>query len=138
MVILSRYPEVLELAAEQRAPQHLVHYLRELAAEFHSYYNAQRMLVDDVRAARRARDIGPRGATGHRATGSSCSACRRPRHVSARGAPTPQITTPRPDAAGLGLDAVRARDRARDRRRRLSPPEPVPAPAPEQRSGATA
>jgi arginyl-tRNA synthetase len=44
---LSRYPEVMELAAVNRAPQHIVHYLREVAADFHSYYNAQRMLVDD-------------------------------------------------------------------------------------------
>jgi arginyl-tRNA synthetase len=45
---LSRYPEVLTLAAENRAPQHVVHYLRELAAGFHAWYNAERVLVDDV------------------------------------------------------------------------------------------
>lgn len=44
---LSRYPEMVELAAGQRAPQHLVHYLRELAHEFHTYYNAHRFIVDD-------------------------------------------------------------------------------------------
>ena len=47
MTALSRYPEVLELAANNRAPQHLVHYLRELANEFHSYYNAHAFIVDD-------------------------------------------------------------------------------------------
>jgi len=54
MVTLSRYPEVVELAAESRAPQHIVHFLRELAGQFHSYYNAHRVLVEDqrLRAAR--------------------------------------------------------------------------------------
>ncbi len=49
MTALSRYPEVLELAALNRAPQHLVHYLREVAAEFHAYYNGHRVLVDEER-----------------------------------------------------------------------------------------
>jgi arginyl-tRNA synthetase len=44
---LTRYPEIIELAARQRAPQHVVHYLRELAHEFHTYYNAHRFIVDD-------------------------------------------------------------------------------------------
>lgn len=44
---LSRYPEMLMLAADNRAPQHLVHYLRELANDFHTYYNAHQFLVDD-------------------------------------------------------------------------------------------
>ena len=45
-----------ELAAANRAPQTLVHYLRELAQEFHTYYNAHTILVDerDLRAARLA------------------------------------------------------------------------------------
>jgi arginyl-tRNA synthetase len=47
MTSLSRYPEVIELAANNRAPQHLVHYLRELANDFHSYYNAHQFIVDD-------------------------------------------------------------------------------------------
>jgi arginyl-tRNA synthetase len=46
---LSRYPEALELAATNRAPQHVAHYLRDLAADFHAYYNAHRVLVDDER-----------------------------------------------------------------------------------------
>ncbi len=45
---LSRYPEVIELAAHNRAPQHLVHYLRELANDFHAYYNAHQFIVDDA------------------------------------------------------------------------------------------
>jgi len=48
MTSLSRYPEVLELAAVNRAPQHLVHYLRDLANDFHTYYNAHVFLVDDA------------------------------------------------------------------------------------------
>ena len=47
MTSLSRYPEVLELAANNRAPQHLVHYLRDLANDFHTYYNAHTFIVDD-------------------------------------------------------------------------------------------
>ena len=54
MTTLSRYPEVIELAANNRAPQHLVHYLRDLANDFHTYYNAHAFIVDDdhVRNAR--------------------------------------------------------------------------------------
>lgn len=48
MSMLSRYPEAIELAANNRAPQHLVHYLRDLAHEFHSYYNAHTFIVDDT------------------------------------------------------------------------------------------
>ena len=47
MSSLSRYPEIIELAANNRAPQHLVHYLRDLANELHSYYNAHQFIVDD-------------------------------------------------------------------------------------------
>ena len=47
MRTLSRYPEVIELAATNRAPQHLVHYLRDLANDFHTYYNAHAFIVDD-------------------------------------------------------------------------------------------
>ncbi len=56
MRTLSRYPEIIELAANNRAPQHLVHYLRDLASEFHTYYNAHTFIVDkdDLRNARLA------------------------------------------------------------------------------------
>jgi arginyl-tRNA synthetase len=48
LTTLSRYPEVILLAATNRAPQHLVHYLRDLANDFHSYYNAHAFIVDDA------------------------------------------------------------------------------------------
>ena len=47
MTTLSRYPELIELAANNRAPQHLVHYLRDLAHDFHTYYNAHAFIVDE-------------------------------------------------------------------------------------------
>jgi arginyl-tRNA synthetase len=48
LVTLTRYPEVLERAALQHEPHQLVHYLRDLAHEFHTYYNAHQFLVDDA------------------------------------------------------------------------------------------
>ena len=54
MTAISRYPEVILLSANNRAPQHLVHYLRDLANDFHSYYNAHAFIVDDA-ALRNAR-----------------------------------------------------------------------------------
>ena len=48
LVVLSRYPEVVEAAALNEEPHQLCHYLRELANEFHTYYNASRFLVDDA------------------------------------------------------------------------------------------
>jgi arginyl-tRNA synthetase len=47
MLTLSRFPETVEAAAMQYAPQHVVHYLKELAGEFHTYYNAHKFIVDD-------------------------------------------------------------------------------------------
>ncbi|HYM27292.1 MAG TPA: arginine--tRNA ligase, partial [Steroidobacteraceae bacterium] len=44
---LARYPEVLLQAARTRAPHTLVHYLRELATAFHSWYNADTFIVED-------------------------------------------------------------------------------------------
>lgn len=44
---LSRYTEALEKAALQYEPHQLIQYLRELANEFHTYYNAHQFLVDD-------------------------------------------------------------------------------------------
>jgi len=46
---LTRYPEIIEQAAVNRAPHALVHYLRELANVFHTYYNAEQFLVEDPR-----------------------------------------------------------------------------------------
>jgi arginyl-tRNA synthetase len=45
---MSRYPEIIELAAKNRAPQTLVHYLRDLVSDFHSSYSAHKVLVDDA------------------------------------------------------------------------------------------
>lgn len=51
---LSRYPDIVVDAALQYEPQLLTNYLRELATNFHAYYNAQQFLVDDA-ALRNAR-----------------------------------------------------------------------------------
>jgi len=48
MSAMSRYPEIIELAAKNRAPQTMVHYLRDLVSDFHSSYNAHKVLVDDA------------------------------------------------------------------------------------------
>ncbi|HEY1608606.1 MAG TPA: arginine--tRNA ligase [Paraburkholderia sp.] len=45
---LAEFPDVLAHAAEELAPHAVAFYLRELAAEFHSFYNAERVLVDDA------------------------------------------------------------------------------------------
>ena len=45
---LSRYPEVVEAAALNEEPHQLSHYVRELANDFHTYYNAHQFLVDDA------------------------------------------------------------------------------------------
>jgi len=44
---LSRYPEVVETAALNEEPHQLTHYLRELANDFHTYYNAHQFLVEN-------------------------------------------------------------------------------------------
>ncbi len=46
---LGEYPLALAHAAEELSPHLVSFYLRELAGDFHSYYNAERMLVDDER-----------------------------------------------------------------------------------------
>jgi len=48
MSAMSRYAEVIELAARNRAPQTLVHYLKDLVSDFHSSYNAHKVLGDDA------------------------------------------------------------------------------------------
>jgi arginyl-tRNA synthetase len=45
---VTRYPEVIESCAALRAPHGLVHYLRELANAFHTYYNAEQFIVEDA------------------------------------------------------------------------------------------
>ena len=56
MLQLARYPDMLRAAAADFAPHDVTFYLRELAATYHSYYDAERILVDDqiVRKARLA------------------------------------------------------------------------------------
>jgi len=44
---LARYPDVLAQAAGDFAPHDITFYLRELAAAYHSYYDAERILVED-------------------------------------------------------------------------------------------
>ncbi|NOQ65004.1 MAG: arginine--tRNA ligase, partial [Methyloprofundus sp.] len=46
--LLTQYPEVIQRAALQYEPHLVINYLRELAAEFHSYYNAHQFIVDDI------------------------------------------------------------------------------------------
>ncbi len=45
---VASFPELLEGAAEAHEPHQLAHYLRELAGDFHTYYNAHTFIVDDV------------------------------------------------------------------------------------------
>src|SRR6516225_5772568 len=49
---LADYPAMLAAAAASLAPHEVTFYLRELAATFHSYYAAERFLVDDPKLAR--------------------------------------------------------------------------------------
>jgi arginyl-tRNA synthetase len=42
------YPEMLEAAARVLEPHQIAHYLRDLAGDFHTYYNAQKFIVDDA------------------------------------------------------------------------------------------
>lgn len=44
---LAQFPEQLASAARELAPHTIAFYLRELAGEFHRYYNAERILVED-------------------------------------------------------------------------------------------
>jgi len=46
---LGEYPAMLEGASKELAPHQVAFYLRELAGEFHSYYNAERILVAEAR-----------------------------------------------------------------------------------------
>jgi arginyl-tRNA synthetase len=54
--LLGTFPDVVQNAAADRAPHQIAFYLKDLAGEFHGWYNAERMLVDDdaVRGARLA------------------------------------------------------------------------------------
>ncbi len=56
MLKLAQYPQMLSAAAQDFAPHDVTFYLRELASLYHSYYDAERILVEDqaVRTARLA------------------------------------------------------------------------------------
>jgi arginyl-tRNA synthetase len=45
---LAEYPEMLQKALDELGPHQVAFYLRDLAGELHSYYNAERVLVDEV------------------------------------------------------------------------------------------
>ncbi|KEZ75788.1 arginine--tRNA ligase [Salinisphaera hydrothermalis] len=45
---LSRFPEVVAAAAADSAVQSVAHYLRDTADAFHSYYNAQKFVIEDT------------------------------------------------------------------------------------------
>jgi arginyl-tRNA synthetase len=64
---LARYPELVLQAARARAPHALVHYLRELANTFHTWYNASTFIVEDapLRNARLALALGVRQVIGN-------------------------------------------------------------------------
>ena len=53
---ISEFPETLSMAAKECAPHTLCFYLKDLAGDFHAFYNAERVLVEDeaVRNARLA------------------------------------------------------------------------------------
>ena len=59
---LAEYPEIIDIAAREAAPHQVAFYLRELAGEFHTYYNATRLLVPEepVKLARLALAVATR------------------------------------------------------------------------------
>lgn len=54
-IMLLRYPETLHTAAVNREPHRIAYYLRELANEFHNYYNSYQIIVKDNNKLRNAR-----------------------------------------------------------------------------------
>ncbi|MFT4101956.1 MAG: arginine--tRNA ligase [Burkholderiaceae bacterium] len=48
MAMLAEFPSLLATAADELSPHSIVFYLKDLASEVHSYYNAERFLVDDA------------------------------------------------------------------------------------------
>ncbi len=49
---LARFPETVEGAARLFEPHRIASYLQDLAALFHSYYNRQRVLTEDLASSR--------------------------------------------------------------------------------------
>ncbi|MEG3113843.1 arginine--tRNA ligase [Salinicola sp. 4072] len=64
---LARYPDVVERAARTREPHQIAQYLTELASDFHTCYNAQKVMVDDaeLRNARLALGLATRQVIGN-------------------------------------------------------------------------
>jgi arginyl-tRNA synthetase len=48
IVKLGRFPEVVRNAANNREPHQIANYLKDLASDFHTYYNSEKTLVDEV------------------------------------------------------------------------------------------
>ncbi|MCU6619121.1 arginine--tRNA ligase [Achromobacter mucicolens] len=45
---LAEFPQVVALAAQDLSPHHIAFWLRDCASDFHAWYNAERVLVDDI------------------------------------------------------------------------------------------
>jgi len=130
------------MAAVQRAPHALVHYLRELSNDFHTYYNAHQFLVDDAEL-RDARLTG----TGLRQVvrnGLGLLACRPPRRCK-RGAAVParrsaglQARQAPHSGGGPGFNGWWGSASALRSARRGTGGAPVPLPARSRRRGAAA
>jgi arginyl-tRNA synthetase len=45
---LAEFPQIVALAAQELAPHHIAFWLRDCASDFHAWYNAERVLVDDT------------------------------------------------------------------------------------------
>src|SRR5438270_763451 len=126
---LTRYPEILEQAAVNRAPHTLAHYLPDLANEFHSYYHAQafiaaaaplrnghRARVRQVRLLRDAAQLRGRGAgegQGREAGPAGRGPDRAPRGVRAAGGLIPQRGGCRPGARAARAPGGRRQGTAR-------------------------
>ncbi|MGH8482451.1 MAG: DALR anticodon-binding domain-containing protein, partial [Nevskiaceae bacterium] len=48
LALLNRYPDLVQDAAREHAPQMVTYYLRDVADAFHGYYNVHQFLVDDA------------------------------------------------------------------------------------------
>jgi arginyl-tRNA synthetase len=64
---LARYPDTVERAARAREPHQIAQYLTDLASDFHTCYNAQKVMVDDaeLRNARLALGLATRQVIGN-------------------------------------------------------------------------
>ena len=101
---LADFPDELAAAARELAPHQVAVYLKELAGDFHSYYNAERFLVDEppcsARASRSRRRPDRCCATAWR-----CSASPRRSRCDARRRPRPTMTTRSPSSRPVAANA---------------------------------